>query len=704
MDYNLNIIFSVLSITAAIISLGGGIFVSLRNPRHPSNTGFFLGMLSLFLVEAGNALFLLSDSSDPVMFMLGKKISLTGEFFLPSTWFLFTLSFSRSNYKEVIIRWRSALISLCIGSLVSVVAIWSNLVFLPLKEESNKLIILHPWGRYFYIFLLLGMMINIIHLENTLRYSNGIKRQHIKYVIIGVGAILGYYIYLSSEVLLFSSLDLLHIPVTAIVTLISSSLIIFALVRYHLLDVNIFVSRYIIFNSLTILIAGLYLLAVGLGVQVIKLWGGDFNRLWIPLFTFVALMGLVVILLSSRLRRKMQVFVATHFYRHKYEFRDKWMETIERIGKRLDLGEIQKGIVEMISETMGAREVYLWVKASGNEYIHVASTIDRTGWLDLKEEHPLVRYIRDHSEPFFIQDLISGGDKGNNILSEEAGAILRATKAVLCTPLITGDEIVGFILQGEDISGERYGKDDFDLLKAIASHAANVIKKIQLTQKIVEVKEAETFHQVSSFFIHDLKNFVSTLSILTQNAEENIGNPAFQQDALKTLRNIVGRMNTMISNLSLLSKGLHINPSRIDLNSLIEDTLLALNGQRSVKITRRFEPLPSLLADGEQVQKICLNLLLNAIEASPSDGEVEIKTYAMNGEVIFSVTDHGCGMSREFIKSSLFRPFQTTKPKGLGIGLFQCKKIVEAHKGRIEVESEEGKGSEFRVFLPIRMG
>jgi signal transduction histidine kinase len=105
--------------------------------------------------------------------------------------------------------------------------------------------------------------------------------------------------------------------------------------------------------------------------------------------------------------------------------------------------------------------------------------------------------------------------------------------------------------------------------------------------------------------------------------------------------------------------------------------------------------------DPEQIRNVMTNLLLNAGQAIRSGGNICISTEMQASYGMISVSDNGCGMSREFIEKSLFRPFRTTKGKGMGIGLFQCKMIIDAHKGRIEVESREGEGSTFRVFLPL---
>jgi signal transduction histidine kinase len=122
-----------------------------------------------------------------------------------------------------------------------------------------------------------------------------------------------------------------------------------------------------------------------------------------------------------------------------------------------------------------------------------------------------------------------------------------------------------------------------------------------------------------------------------------------------------------------------------------------------ITLVKDLAPLPRLHFDPEQMLKVATNLIFNAREAvPPSSGQVRIQTAQRNGWVTLTISDNGCGMSPEFLTRSLFRPFQTTKKNGLGIGMFQSKMIVEAHKGKIEVESELGKGTTFTISLPLR--
>jgi signal transduction histidine kinase len=117
-------------------------------------------------------------------------------------------------------------------------------------------------------------------------------------------------------------------------------------------------------------------------------------------------------------------------------------------------------------------------------------------------------------------------------------------------------------------------------------------------------------------------------------------------------------------------------------------------------VVSNLRPLPKVNLDAAQFQSVVTNLMMNARDAIGGDGQVRVETNQSHGSVILTVSDNGCGISSEFVQRSLFRPFQTTKKKGIGIGLFQCKMIVEAHHGHIEVESEPGKGTTFRVLLP----
>jgi signal transduction histidine kinase len=198
-----------------------------------------------------------------------------------------------------------------------------------------------------------------------------------------------------------------------------------------------------------------------------------------------------------------------------------------------------------------------------------------------------------------------------------------------------------------------------------------------------------------------LKNTALMLSLMLKNLPIHFANPAFREDSLRSIAKTVDRINDLISRLSMLREGLKIAPHDADLNALVVNSLSSLRNLPNVDLSEKLEPLPNVRIDSDQIQKVLTNLVLNARDAVGEKGQIRVSTARSNGWAVLQVSDNGCGISPEFLGQSLFRPFQTTKKKGIGIGMYQSKMIVEAHSGRIEVESEVGKGTTFRVLLPI---
>jgi len=112
------------------------------------------------------------------------------------------------------------------------------------------------------------------------------------------------------------------------------------------------------------------------------------------------------------------------------------------------------------------------------------------------------------------------------------------------------------------------------------------------------------------------------------------------------------------------------------------------------------EPVPPVMAVGEHIHQVLLNVVLNAKQAIGQDGTICVTTGQQNGSVVVTIEDTGVGIPASKL-STLFRPSQSSRPGGLGIGLYQCKQIVEAHRGTIQILSEVGKGTQVRIELPL---
>jgi putative PEP-CTERM system histidine kinase len=261
---------------------------------------------------------------------------------------------------------------------------------------------------------------------------------------------------------------------------------------------------------------------------------------------------------------------------------------------------------------------------------------------------------------------------------------------------------LGAIVLADRVNGRPYSAEEVELLKCIGDQITSVMVNLRLAAEVARAREFEAFRTISAFFVHDLKNAAASLNLMLKNLPVHFDDPAFRADALRAVGNSARRIDEMIARFSALRQAPAFQPRDTDLNRVVEDALAGIGTLPAVEVTRALGPVPSILADHQQVQSVVTNLVLNARDAVSDGGAIQVRTGLEEGRVVVSVADNGCGMSHTFIRESLFRPFQSTKAKGLGIGLFQSRRIVEAHGGQVSVESEPGRGTTFRITFPLK--
>jgi len=224
------------------------------------------------------------------------------------------------------------------------------------------------------------------------------------------------------------------------------------------------------------------------------------------------------------------------------------------------------------------------------------------------------------------------------------------------------------------------------------------VLSLKLSEQLSTAQEMAAIGRVSTFVIHDLKNHVSNLSLMMDNARDHIDNPEFQSDMLETLDETVGKMKGLIARLKNIKEAKQMNFVPCDLTEVVRRGIKDVGSPEM--LVAREQQVPVCI-DMAEIEKVVHNLLLNAYEAESNKDAVTVEVGKQDGAAYFAVTDHGRGMSEDFIRNRLFKPFQSTKWHGFGIGLYQCRHIIETHGGTIEVLSKEGEGSTFRVQLPL---
>jgi putative PEP-CTERM system histidine kinase len=695
-----------LAYLSALLSSGLVIFVLCARRRTIVHWSFASGMSAIALMEAFMGLRV--QAVVPADAVYWKSLSYLATALLPGSWLLFSLSFGRSNYRELIARWKYVLIVAFACPLALVVggrqALLADLTHVP---TSAPWLLPLAWAGYlFHLFLLLSDVVILMHLERTLLALVGSTRWQIKFIVLGLGAFFAAQIYTSSQALLFSSVEVSIESIQAYAVIIADCLIIVSLRRNRHFNVNIYLSRTLLQSSITVLIVGIYLLTVGLLTKAINYFGSDLDLPLGTFFVFLALVGLTIVLLSDELRHYVKRFISRHFYRSYYDYRQEWTAFTERTAMVVHVKDLCTIVCTMLSETFGVPSVTIWLV---DEEMPAHVTIcGSTAFSDTAPYPPemtvqgttaLVQCLREHPMPV---DFETASDPQALELRQAYASYLRAAQIRYGVSLVAGQQWLGLISLSDRHTKDTFTLEDCDLLKTMADQTAVNLLNLQLLQRVVHAKQMETFQALSAFFVHDLKNLAAKLSLMVQNLPVYYDNPEFRDDALHVIAGSVAKMNAMCGRLSLLTRELELQRTEVDLNELVQTTLTAMNGSLKGTLTHIPGPVPRLLMDPEQMQKVLENLLLNAHEAMDTQGEIRVETTQQDSWAVLTVSDNGCGMSRAFMEQSLFHPFQTTKSQGLGIGLFHSRTIVEAHHGRIEVESEEGRGSAFRVLLPVK--
>jgi putative PEP-CTERM system histidine kinase len=264
-------------------------------------------------------------------------------------------------------------------------------------------------------------------------------------------------------------------------------------------------------------------------------------------------------------------------------------------------------------------------------------------------------------------------------------------------PVSYGGEIEGVVALGGLLQDDEFTYEDYDLMKVLAQQAGANLLALRLTGELSTQREMAAIAQVTTFVLHDIKNHVSGLSLLLDNAREHIANPDFQQDLLRTLGASIQKMNHLMGKLRNLRGQAPLKLVPCDLADIARG---AIDDSRIAGIIHEFAPAP-IDADSAEIHKVVLNLLLNARDAIETQGAITVCTGRGGNKAFLRVDDTGCGMTEEFLRQRLFRPLETTKDQGLGIGMFQCRNIVQAHGGSLEVDSQLGKGTRITVWLPL---
>ena len=542
-------------------------------------------------------------------------------------------------------------------------------------------------------------VLGLLLVEQVYRNQGGHSRWGAKPLCLGLGCLFVFDVYLYSQAMMFGVFDADVLSARSLVHAIAVPLLLVASRRDAHWLARVQVSKTAAFYSASLLLIGLYLLFIaGVGYYV-RFFGGSWGGALQVALLFAAGALLLALMLSGSLRASLRVFLGKNFFSYRYDYRLEWLRftamlstksTPQQVG-----GLVVRGLADMVECSAGS----LWFKALGDEK-YVQSSYWNMPQLENSEppDSPFCSFMRDRE---WIIDLDAAralrGPQGESMVVPTWLALLPS--AWLVVPLLVGTEMLGFVVLAKPRTQVTLDWEVRDLLKTAARQAAGYLAQMHATEALLEARKFDAFNRMSAFVVHDLKNIITQLSLMLKNADRHRGNPEFQQDMLITVESSLDKMRQMMLQLREGARPAGV-ASGVEIAPILQRIANAAS-QRGRRLDVHISDRLATRGHEERLERVIGHVVQNALDATPGSGAVWVRLQQSSGRVVVEVGDTGAGMTQEFIQTRLFRPFNSTKGSGMGIGSYESFQYIKELGGSIDVKSEVGQGSVVTLVMPL---
>ncbi len=467
---------------------------------------------------------------------------------------------------------------------------------------------------------------------------------------------------------------------------------------------GITLSRHVVFHSAALVGAGFYLVTTSIAGEALRLHSGSWGPAFEMAFLVATAVILVVVLESASVRAKTMVFIGKHFFRLKYDYRNVWLSFIRMMantdtGAKANNDNLHLRALRAVSDIMGCEAGVLWTLQIPIEaYVPMATR-------NIEGDFPMITLDNDLPQFFLRTRWIIDVHQCARDPEFYGGLALPdwltgPTKHWILVPLIHNNALEAFLLLANPRSKPNaLGWEEFDLLKTVGAQTASYLAEERASRELVDARRIAEFNRRFAFVIHDIKNVVGQMVLMLQNAQRFGNDPDFQQDMLLTVGSAAERLKGMLVQLGSEPIQKRVELHEVELNHVVMNTIHRWR-RSNPGIAYDVEQDNFLVsASSERLVTVLDHLIQNAVEAIPPGGEVKIVLRGEDKEALIEIIDNGPGMSPEFIRDQLFRPMETSKPTGSGIGAYQALKLIRDIGGRLEVDSTPGKGTAMRIRL-----
>ena len=533
-------------------------------------------------------------------------------------------------------------------------------------------------------------------IEQVFRNTNENQRWAVKFLCLGLGVVFAYDFFMYADALLFKQINLRFWEARGFVNSLAIPLIAVAVARNPKYEIDIHVSRKVVFHTATIMGAGVYLLSMALVGYLIRYYGATWGGVLQIVFLVGAGVLLLGLLFSDKIRAKTRVLLSKHFYSYKYDYREEWQKFTHHLAESGD--SVPERLIRSLATLTSSPGGMLWERAESGRFV----LLDR--WhmpapegADSSSLESLVAFIESTHWVIDIDEYLHQPEKYQGLQMPQW--LTGMPNVWLIVPLMYTGRCLGFVVLKHTELQAELNWEDRDLLKVAGQQAASYLAQYQADRALVQSQQFEAFNRLSAYIVHDLKNILAQQSLIVSNAEKHKHKPEFVDDVIATVRNSVGRMTNLMRQMRSGERGSDVKPVPL------AEVLSEIVERRANKL-----PCPELVpvsadivveADRDQLATVFGHIIQNAQEATSKEGNVHISVEVDSGSVRVVVADTGAGMDDHFIRERLFKPFDSTKGlTGMGVGAFESREYIRSLGGDILVTSEPGEGSQFTIVLP----
>jgi putative PEP-CTERM system histidine kinase len=461
------------------------------------------------------------------------------------------------------------------------------------------------------------------------------------------------------------------------------------------------ISRAATFQSLSVIGIFAYLLLMMSATRILEVVGGHWVRIGQVAVIFAMTLVALVLVPSGRMRAWTRVMLAKHLFEHRYDYRDEWLRFTRTIGVAgEDQAPLAQRIVKALADIAEAPGGLLLAAEADGRFSVGAEWRWRHAVPRCNGSADLIRALESHAFVIDLESARGGRIRIGSADVQAPGWLTAIEDGWAGIPLLHNDRLVGLVILEHPLVRRPLDWEDFDLFRTVGMQAASYLAEARGQEALADAHRFDEFNRRFAFIMHDVKNLVSQLSLVIRNAERHADKPEFRQDMIATLESSVKKMNDLLARLSRGGSNVEAEPVRA---VSVASTVASV-----AEVKRRVHPVevegdPSLvaLADPNRLAQALMHLVQNAIDASPASAPVSLRYAARGRDAAIEVCDRGPGMSAEFIRTRLFQPFVSTKESGFGVGAYEARSLVSAIGGRLDVESRQGEGTRFTIFLPL---